>query len=255
MATAISTRISLSSARSSEIFGPTELADWLRSDFKRLLPFRCAVALFGVMHSGGVTPTHLLPIDFPMGHLQGIRNKAGALESPLVSRWMLERKPFVYVPRSPPSLEDQERPWLRSFRDHGLVNAAVGGHFDAESSHASYFSFHGLPTLALPNAAELLMQWSLPLHEFMRDAIQLKNEWSPLPSWAALTRQEMTIAQAVGRGESNRDIAFRLNLREPTVKTHLSRIFKKTGLRNRCQLTVALKESPPEGLVGIRIIV
>ena len=64
-----------------------------------------------------------------------------------------------------------------------------------------------------------------------------------------------SLPQAVGRGESDRDIAFRLNLREPTVKTHLSRIFKKTGLRNRCQLTVALKESPPEGLAGIRIIV
>jgi DNA-binding NarL/FixJ family response regulator len=55
---------------------------------------------------------------------------------------------------------------------------------------------------------------------------------------AALTHRESEIAQAVVNGLSNKAIAGRLQIAEGTVKTHLHRIYKKAGVRNRVQLVL-----------------
>lgn len=51
-----------------------------------------------------------------------------------------------------------------------------------------------------------------------------------------LTAQERRITELICEGLSNREIALRLSLSEKTVKSHLYRIFKKTGAKNRNQL-------------------
>jgi NarL family two-component system response regulator YdfI len=48
-----------------------------------------------------------------------------------------------------------------------------------------------------------------------------------------ITERERTILEAVARGERNKEIAARLNISEPTVKTHLSRIYYKLGVDSR----------------------
>jgi two-component system nitrate/nitrite response regulator NarL len=50
-----------------------------------------------------------------------------------------------------------------------------------------------------------------------------------------LTRRELDVLQAVARGESNKRIANRLSMREPTVKSHMRVILKKIGSNNRTQ--------------------
>jgi DNA-binding NarL/FixJ family response regulator len=40
------------------------------------------------------------------------------------------------------------------------------------------------------------------------------------------------------RGGTNKEIAARLGLREQTVKNHLSRVYRKVGVRNRVELAV-----------------
>jgi two-component system nitrate/nitrite response regulator NarL len=50
-----------------------------------------------------------------------------------------------------------------------------------------------------------------------------------------LTRREMEVIRAVAMGESNKHIAARLAMREPTVKSHMRLIMRKIGSRNRTQ--------------------
>jgi len=58
-----------------------------------------------------------------------------------------------------------------------------------------------------------------------------------------LTDREKEIALAVGEGRSNRQIADLYEISEPTVKTHLSNIFKKLDLRDRVGLVLYLKQA------------
>lgn len=52
----------------------------------------------------------------------------------------------------------------------------------------------------------------------------------------ALSRKEYAIVQFVSQGLKNREIAGRLCISEQTVKSHLSRIFRKTNVTSRAQL-------------------
>jgi DNA-binding NarL/FixJ family response regulator len=53
-----------------------------------------------------------------------------------------------------------------------------------------------------------------------------------------LTDREMQIVQYVAVGLRNAEIAGRLSITEPTVKTHLNNIFRKLELRDRVELAV-----------------
>jgi DNA-binding NarL/FixJ family response regulator len=53
-----------------------------------------------------------------------------------------------------------------------------------------------------------------------------------------LTTREIEIVEAITAGDSNRDIATRLNISLQTVKHHLTSIFDKTGTSSRLELAI-----------------
>ena len=59
-----------------------------------------------------------------------------------------------------------------------------------------------------------------------------------------LTPQETTVARLVASGLTNREVAARLFLSPKTIETHLTHVFRKTGVRSRTELANKLRDSP-----------
>jgi DNA-binding NarL/FixJ family response regulator len=60
---------------------------------------------------------------------------------------------------------------------------------------------------------------------------------------APLTQRELEVLRLIGRGSSNQEISESLWITEPTVKTHITRIFRKLDLRDRAQAVVLTYET------------
>lgn len=71
-----------------------------------------------------------------------------------------------------------------------------------------------------------------------------------------LTEREMAVIQRVAEGQTNREIAFELDVRPRTVKFHLDNIFSKLGVSTRTEAAIYalrqgwVKEGPPAGPPG-----
>lgn len=61
-----------------------------------------------------------------------------------------------------------------------------------------------------------------------------------------LSIAQLRVLRAVADGRQNKQIAYELQLAEPTVKSHLAAIFRKLGVANRTQAVLALRTVEPE---------
>jgi DNA-binding NarL/FixJ family response regulator len=115
---------------------------------------------------------------------------------------------------------------------------------------------------ALRLGARALVQKRFAIETLMTaiQAVMEGNVWMPPALQAAftqqdpdsrkrLTRRESEIIRCVAMGLRNAEVADQLSLSENTVKTHLTNIFQKLGIRDRLGLThYAIKR----GLVSVR---
>ena len=70
--------------------------------------------------------------------------------------------------------------------------------------------------------------------------LEKKAETAPQDWQSLLSGREITVAQLVGQGASNKEVARQLDIAERTVKAHLTAIFEKLQVRDRLQLSLRI---------------
>ena len=91
-----------------------------------------------------------------------------------------------------------------------------------------------LETLVARAASAIETSW---LAEQAARQVSLRSDSSRLADGRllSLTAQQRAILRLLGRGKSNREIAYTVKISENTVKFHLREIFRKLGVRNRVE--------------------
>jgi NarL family two-component system response regulator YdfI len=90
--------------------------------------------------------------------------------------------------------------------------------------HALRTAIRGETLLCLENVTSLLTRVATP----KSDSAPANGEARP-----SLTKREREILQRVAAGERNKEIAARLGISEPTVKSHLAAVYFKLGVDAR----------------------
>jgi DNA-binding NarL/FixJ family response regulator len=130
---------------------------------------------------------------------------------------------------------------LTTFDDDALI-------YEAMKAGASGFLLKEVPPeqlvagIRIVAAGEALLAPAITrrlIQQFVRRPHPSANRPEPL---AELTDRELEVLRFVARGLSNAEIARELYLGEATIKTHITRMLSKLGLRDRVQAVVLAYE-------------
>ncbi len=123
--------------------------------------------------------------------------------------------------------------------------------YDALHSGASGFLLKDVPAETLFEAVRVIAAGEALLapaitRRLIAEFARLRPRQQARPdALAVLTPRETEILGLVAEGLSNHEIAERLVLSDETVKTHVSHVLRKLGLRDRAQAVVTAYESGP----------
>ena len=121
--------------------------------------------------------------------------------------------------------------------------------YDALHAGASGFLLKDVPAETLFEAVRVIAAGEALLapaitRRLIAEFARLRpRQQTPPDGLDALTPRETEILGLVAEGLSNREIAGRLVLSDETVKTHVSHVLRKLGLRDRAQAVVVAYES------------
>jgi DNA-binding NarL/FixJ family response regulator len=127
--------------------------------------------------------------------------------------------------------------------------------YDALQAGASGFLLKDVPAETLFEAVRVIAGGEALLapaitRRLIAEFARLRPRQIRPDTLAALTPRETEILGLVAEGLSNSEVATRLVLSDETVKTHVSHVLRKLGLRDRAQAVVVAYES---GLVVPRV--
>ena len=217
-----------------------DFKQWSRDCIRPLLPHESLLCGLGRLHAGGVSLDYLIGVDYPVGHIEAIRNRVDAIDTPILRRWLAVQEPLIFEEASPwPEVPEK---WLASFRRHELRNCVAHALADADRCVGTYHSFHRIPGSPGPRHIAVLRQLVPLLHQVVCTIIENLNatnhgaEEHPAALLAILTEREREVLRLLMLGKTNSEIARLAAMSENTVKHHLTSSFSKLQVKNRTQL-------------------
>ncbi len=120
--------------------------------------------------------------------------------------------------------------------------------YEALRAGASGFLLKSAPPRELAGAIRTVAHGEALLapditRRLIQDYIDRPRRTVPLQAFEALTPRETEVLTLIAHGRSNGEIAAELYLSEPTVKTHITRVFAKLGVRDRVQAVILAYEA------------
>lgn len=232
-----------------EVSTVEDFKQWTRTRLRPILPHDAFISGWGHMHAGGVGLDVMVTVDFPVEHIETIRNRAAAIDTPILRRWLATEKPVVFdVDRPWPDIPPQ---WLESFRRYRLHNVLAHAQWDTERCGGTYHSFYRMPGTPGRREVKVLCALLPLLHEtFCRviQSISTADRFSVCLD--ALTAREREIVHWLGMGKTNPEIACISRISENTVKHYVTDIFDKLGVSNRTQLVRRFAEHQSRHVPG-----
>lgn len=227
---------SLGSVRTVEDF-----KSWTRKELRPVLPHGALICGLGHLHAGGVGLDYLVMVDYPMEHIESIRNRVGAIDTPILRRWLMTQEPVYFDADAP--WPDTPKVWLDSFRRHRMQNVMAHAVYDSVRCVGTYHSVYRLPARPDQRAVETLRALVPALHETLYRVIgQAATGKSLGVVYSAMSEGERRVIHWLRLGKTNAQIAKLVSLSESTVKHYLTGIFDKLGVENRAQLVRHLAE-------------
>lgn len=226
-----------------------EFKQWTREKIRPVFPHGTLACGYGHLHAGGVALDYVVTVDYPLSHFEGIRNRAGGIDTPILRRWLATREPQLFEADYP--WADVSKAWLECFRLHGMKNAAAHAVYDTQRCVGTYHSFHRIPGRLGQGHIELLKQLAPIMHEALCGvigAMSVENRFAA--RLAGLSSREKEIARWVKLGKTNSEIASLSQLSENTVKHHMTNIFDKLGVETRSQLAHRFAEAEARAVPG-----
>ena len=222
--------------------------EWTRNNLRRVLPHEAMISGWGHRHAGGVGLDMMITIDFPADHLEKIRNRVGAIDTPILWRWLVTEKPVVFDAENP--WPDVPAQWLESFRGFGLRNVLAHAQWDVERVGGTYHSLFRMPVAPGERESRLFSEVVPLLHETLCRVMQSLSESDRFSAaLESLTAREREIVRWLGIGKTNGEVASINGISENTVKHYVTEIFNKLGVSNRTQLVRRLAEHEARGPV------
>lgn len=219
-----------------------QFKSWVRTEVRQVFPHGALAAGYGRLHAGGVTLDGVVAVDYPVGQLDGIRNRSGCIDTPILRRWLETRKPQLFESHKP--WPDTPAAWFASFQRHELINVAAHAFVDAERCMGTYFSFHRIPSPLCKQHTIILDAITPILHAaFMRVIDHIESaDRVPLPQSVHLSQREAEVLHWIAQGKTNLDIASLLGLSENTIKHHVTSTLQKSGAPNRARLAAMIAQ-------------
>jgi DNA-binding CsgD family transcriptional regulator len=226
-----------------------DFKEWSKTSLREVLPHEALISGWGHMHAGGVGLDVMVTVDFPVEHIETIRNRGGGIDTPILRRWLATESPVIFDADNP--WPDTPPQWLDSFRRYGLRNVLAHARWDTERAGGTYHSFFRIPGTPGDRDKERLCEILPLLHETLCRVVQSISAADRFSVCLdTLTRREGEIVQWLGLGKTNAEIAQINRISENTVKHYVTDVFNKLGVSNRTQLVRRLAEHQSRHVPG-----